>query len=281
MTEQNDKGKQGKGAEKKSAKSTSKKKQAKKRIPYLSCPEGLDLKTWQIQLRRQAARDEKLSIKCVDEERFPGEYSVLNLQSASIVINMDLPWNPAVLEQRIARIYRIGQQKNIQVINLVSADTFEEDMLGKLRFKSSMFEGVLDGGEDTIFASESRFQKMMEELSETMNVQEDTHAEGATINVNEEEPAASESEHDTVISELEMSERKRQPVHPNQLVEQGISFFAGLAETLKSPEATKQLVDNIVEKNPDTGETHIRIPVPDKNTVVQLFDLVGKLFASK
>lgn len=230
----------------------------------------------------------------------------LNLQSASIVINMDLPWNPAVLEQRIARIYRIGQQKNIQVINLVSADTFEEDMLGKLRFKSSMFEGVLDGGEDTIFASESRFQKMMEELSETMNVQEDTHAEGVTINVNEEEPAASESEHDTVISELEdmeernpeeaatasnmedggqpepeMSERKRQPVHPNQLVEQGISFFAGLAETLKSPEATKQLVDNIVEKNPDTGETHIRIPVPDKNTVVQLFDLVGKLFASK
>lgn len=179
-------------------------------------------------------------------------------------------------------------------------------MLGKLRFKSSMFEGVLDGGEDTIFASESRFQKMMEELSETMNVQEDTHAEGVTINVNEEEPAASESEHDTVISELEdmeernpeeaatasnmedggqpeleMSERKRQPVHPNQLVEQGISFFAGLAETLKSPEATKQLVDNIVEKNPDTGETHIRIPVPDKNTVVQLFDLVGKLFASK
>lgn len=98
MTEQNDKGKQGKDAEKKTVKNTSKKKQAKKRIPYLSCPEGLDLKTWQIQLRRQVARDEKLSIKCVDEERFPGEYSVLNLQSASIVINMDLPWNPAVLE---------------------------------------------------------------------------------------------------------------------------------------------------------------------------------------
>ena len=144
----------------------------------------------------------------MDEERFPGEYSVLNLQSISIVINMDLPWNSAVLEQRIARIYRIGQQKNIQVINLVSADTFEEDMLGKLRFKSSMFEGVLDGGEDTIFASESRFQKMMEELSETMNVQEDIHVEGATINVNEEEPAASESEHDTVISELEDMEER-------------------------------------------------------------------------
>ena len=43
----------------------------------------------------------------------------LNLQVASILINLDLPWNPAVLEQRIARIYRIGQQRNIQIINLV------------------------------------------------------------------------------------------------------------------------------------------------------------------
>lgn len=45
----------------------------------------------------------------------------LNLQVASILINLDLPWNPAVLEQRIARIYRIGQKRNIQVINLVAS----------------------------------------------------------------------------------------------------------------------------------------------------------------
>ena len=37
----------------------------------------------------------------------------LNLQAASLIVNLDLPWNPAVLEQRIARIYRIGQQRNI------------------------------------------------------------------------------------------------------------------------------------------------------------------------
>ena len=49
----------------------------------------------------------------------------LNLQSAATIINLDLPWNPAVLEQRIARIYRLGQQRNVQVINLVSAGTFE------------------------------------------------------------------------------------------------------------------------------------------------------------
>ena len=63
----------------------------------------------------------------------------LNLQVASILINLDLPWNPAVLEQRIARIYRIGQKKNIQVINLVASQTIEERMLSTLNFKTSHF----------------------------------------------------------------------------------------------------------------------------------------------
>ena len=80
----------------------------------------------------------------------------LNLQAGSIMINLDLPWNPAVLEQRIARIYRLGQERNVQVINLVSRGTIEESMLGKLRFKTAMFEGVLDNGEDTIFLGNSR-----------------------------------------------------------------------------------------------------------------------------
>ncbi len=232
----------------------------------------------------------------------------LNLQVASIIINMDLPWNPAVLEQRIARIYRIGQQKNIQVINLVSANTFEEEMLGKLRFKSSMFEGVLDGGEDTIFASDGKFKKMMEELSEVMNGEEEEQdcVDEQTIDKSEEEPESTE-EHDVIVPGLEdvadvneeevepksdavaeeaeggrsVSKPNHQPVPPNRLIEQGLSFFAGLAETLKSPEATRKLVDNIVEKNPETGETHIRIPVPDKDTVAQLIGLVGKLFAAK
>ena len=71
----------------------------------------------------------------------------LNLQVASILINLDLPWNPAVLEQRIARIYRIGQKRNIQVINLVASQTIEERMLSTLNFKTSLFEGILDNGE--------------------------------------------------------------------------------------------------------------------------------------
>ncbi len=88
----------------------------------------------------------------------------LNLQSASLIVNLDLPWNPALLEQRIARIYRIGQERNVTVINLVSANTIEHGMLGVLKFKASMAEGVLDDGEDTIFMAEDRFRKFMENV---------------------------------------------------------------------------------------------------------------------
>ena len=225
----------------------------------------------------------------------------LNLQAAATIINIDLPWNPAVLEQRIGRIYRLGQQNNIQVINLVAPHSIEESMVGKLRFKTSMFEGVLDDGEDSVFISDDKFTKMMETVSGMMEEEEEaaassdtesSDASGAsTISGEEEEkseiPAdTTEKNHptetadtektETVPSERTVSQRQSQP---KDLVAQGVSFLSGLAETLKSPEATAQLVDSIVEKDEQTGETSIKIPVESKETVANLFSLIGKLFA--
>ena len=62
-----------------------------------------------------------------------------------------------------------------------------------------------------------------------------------------------------------------------ELISQGISFLSGLAETLKSPEATKELVENIIEVDKETGETNIKIPVANKDTILQVFSLIGKL----
>ncbi len=59
---------------------------------------------------------------------------------------MDLPWNPAVLEQRIGRVHRLGQRGPVQVVNLVAQGTIEESMLSLLGFKRAVFAGVLDGG---------------------------------------------------------------------------------------------------------------------------------------
>ena len=53
----------------------------------------------------------------------------LNLQAANTVINVDLPWNPAVLEQRISRAHRMGQKRPVDVYLLVTVDTFEERLL--------------------------------------------------------------------------------------------------------------------------------------------------------
>ena len=68
----------------------------------------------------------------------------LNLQVADTVVNMDQPWNPARLEQRIARAWRKHQTRPVTVINLVSEHTIEHRMLGLLDQKRALAEGVLD-----------------------------------------------------------------------------------------------------------------------------------------
>jgi len=50
----------------------------------------------------------------------------INLQFSHVVINYDIPWNPMKLEQRIGRVDRIGQEKDVIVINFVLSDTIEE-----------------------------------------------------------------------------------------------------------------------------------------------------------
>ena len=63
----------------------------------------------------------------------------LNLQHASVVVNIDLPWNPAVLEQRIGRVHRLGQRRPVRVVDFIAQGTIEEGMLGLLKFKKSLF----------------------------------------------------------------------------------------------------------------------------------------------
>ena len=86
----------------------------------------------------------------------------LNLQNASAVICMDQPWNPAVLEQRIGRVHRLGQHRPVRVVHFIAQGTIEEGMLGLLAFKKSMFTGVLDGGENEVFLGGSRLSQFME-----------------------------------------------------------------------------------------------------------------------
>ena len=72
----------------------------------------------------------------------------LNLQAASAVVNVDLPWNPAKLEQRIARAWRKNQTRSVTVVNLVCEDSIEHQILHLLGHKQALADGVLDGQGD-------------------------------------------------------------------------------------------------------------------------------------
>jgi superfamily II DNA/RNA helicase len=72
----------------------------------------------------------------------------LNLQSANTVINVDLPWNPAILDQRIGRAHRMGQLRPVHVYLLVTEETIEERMLSTLSNKKDLALAALDPSSD-------------------------------------------------------------------------------------------------------------------------------------
>ena len=91
----------------------------------------------------------------------------LNLQAADMVINVDLPWNPAKLEQRIGRAHRIGQRNAVNVINLLVEDTIEERVLEIIYQKQQLFAAMFDTDIDEInLAARSRVEEMRELVSQ-------------------------------------------------------------------------------------------------------------------
>lgn len=92
----------------------------------------------------------------------------LNLQTLGTLINVDLPWNPSRLEQRLGRIKRFGQaRRTVDMLNLVYHDTQDEKVYGvisrRLKDKFDIFGGLPDTIEDDWIESEQRLDLMMDE----------------------------------------------------------------------------------------------------------------------
>jgi SNF2 family DNA or RNA helicase len=66
-----------------------------------------------------------------------------NLQFCSLLINFDLPWNPMQIEQRIGRLHRMGQEREVRVFNLATRGTAEERLLDVLDRRLHLFELVV------------------------------------------------------------------------------------------------------------------------------------------
>ena len=173
--------------------------------------------------------------------------SGLNLQVASFVVNLDLPWNPATLEQRVSRVYRIGQEMPVQVLCLVSKGSIEESLIEKMRFKSALFEGVLEGGEDSIILGDSRFQRFMEGIAGSID---QSVALPVEDEIDEPEPTPA----DAPLAAASASETPSASA---------ASLVATITQALHDPEAIRLLAE--------------AIPVEDKQTVTQILTLIGRI----
>ena len=201
----------------------------------------------------------------------------LNLQSASVVINMDCPWNPAVLEQRIGRVHRIGQSKPVTVINYISLDTIEERMLSLISFKKQLFEGVLDGGADSIFMGESKmkqFMKTVEELnveSKVRMMQEELVDNSFVEAKTNSSPELTLFSFDDIVDDKIQNEKlhteKIEDNNINDLIQSGISFLNKLGTLISDKEKVKKSLTNLVHKDEKTNQTYLKIPIEGEEII--------------
>lgn len=216
----------------------------------------------------------------------------LNLQAGSILFNMDLPWNPAVLEQRISRIYRQGQKRNVSIINFIAQNTIEHGMLGKLKFKKALAEGILDNGESNIFVGDSKFNVFMKDIEglfadETVTTSHiDSDREDATsvekpVEAKEKETPETYEDDDVkqtppakAPEQLELF--KTEPAQ--QLIQTAGSFFTQLGNILSDAKATENLLQSITKKDETTGQTFVQLPVENEAVVKNVFTLLTGLF---
>lgn len=90
----------------------------------------------------------------------------INLQAASAVINIEQPWNPARLEQRIARVHRMGQSRPVLAVHLLTENSIEERVWETIRLKKALFEGLFDGASSEVSFEKLGRRSMMETLKE-------------------------------------------------------------------------------------------------------------------
>ena len=206
----------------------------------------------------------------------------LNLQhAAAVVVNMDVPWNPAVLEQRIGRVHRMGQSRGVQVINFVGQGSIEEGMLSVLAFKKSLFAGVLDGGETDVFLQGTRLSQFMESVEQVAGAMGEADADAAAESpmeaaadmppapvvvprAQDEMPAPAETG-----AEAEVATPRADTADPwSAILEAGAALLQGLAASRGA--AGAGVAPMAIKRDPVTGQASIRLPLPDPAVLQRL-----------
>ena len=155
-------------------------------------------------------------------------------------------------------------------------------MLTTLNFKQNLFEGILDGGEDRITLDDNKLAKVAEGVSRMLeNNSAHTTIDGTLVaSTDTETPAEQTSTTEESLPSTSEDTKTNIQKAPDarELIGNGLKFLGDLALTLKSEEATKQLIDSIVHTDEDTGSAELRIPVESKESVEAIINAFRGLF---
>jgi superfamily II DNA/RNA helicase len=197
----------------------------------------------------------------------------LNLQSANTVINVDLPWNPAVLEQRISRAHRMGQKQPVQVFVLVTEDTIEDKLLATLSGKHELALAALDVNSAV---DEVQLASGMEELKRRLEVLLGAKPEAAT-----DESVKAEREEEAEL----LARRERVAAAGGELLGAAFSFLGELMAEHRETDASKQLALDLknrltecVEQD-EAGHQRLTVTLPDASALDKLAQSLARLLA--
>ncbi|MFH0998408.1 MAG: DEAD/DEAH box helicase [Pseudomonadota bacterium] len=198
----------------------------------------------------------------------------LNLQAANTVINVDLPWNPAVLEQRIGRAHRMGQKRPVQVFLLVTVDTLEESLLTTLSTKHELALAVLDPEADI---TQVNMTTGIEELKRRLEI-----LLGAKPDAAEDESMKAQVERQAAV----LVKKEKMAAAGGQLVG---AAFAFIGEMFSSSDETEKIVsltdtfrsklNECMEKN-DDGSLSMLIRMPDDAFVQNMARSLAQMVAA-
>jgi superfamily II DNA/RNA helicase len=204
----------------------------------------------------------------------------LNLQAANTVINVDLPWNPAVLEQRIARAYRMGQEQPVQVFVLVTEETIEEKLLSTLSAKHDLALAALDAESEV---DQVDLAGGIEELRRRLEV-----LLGARPVAPSDESLRRESELEVArVAAENRARREKLALSGGHLLSAAFQFLGELLPALPNSSESKsaanalaatlkQSLNDIVE-NDEYGRPRLSLVLPDAKALDGLTDVLARL----
>lgn len=200
----------------------------------------------------------------------------LNLQAANTVINVDLPWNPAILEQRIARAHRMGQKQPVHVYVLVTEETIEESLLRTLSSKHDLALAALDAESDVNAVD---FVSNIEEMKRRLEVLVGSQPE-APLDVTSQKQAEDEVQRFA-------QRRERVAAAGGEMLGAVFNFLGELvSDEPNTPAATPEVVtslrDSLAEcvEEDEQGQQRLTVTLPNRESLNNLANTLARLLAA-